>query len=166
MREKSLKIQKWLIIILTVLAAVLLITTWQGWFLVSPLIHFNLALLSLGLYGIHMYQKEGNKNKEVYLLSITAIYINLAISTFIHNIWSTEKIFTQQGITKLSIFVFLAMSVYLAIAYIRARSTYKQVKGNQRHNETWHVTKKEIEEMEKSPDIYINLGKYHETTND
>ncbi|WP_277679942.1 hypothetical protein [Gracilibacillus dipsosauri] len=166
MREKSLKIQKWLIIILTVLAAVLLITTWQGWFLVSPLIYFNLALLSLGLYGIHMYQKEGNKNKEVYLLSITAIYINLAISTFIHNIWSTEKIFTQQGITKLSIFVFLAMSVYLAIAYIRARITYKQVKGNQRHNETWHVTKKEIEEMEKSPDIYINLGKYHETTND
>lgn len=162
MRKRSLLIQNWIAGLLGVTAIVFVIALWQEWFLVSPLIHFNLGLLSLGLFGIHVYNKETNRVKEVYLLLLVALYINLIISTFIYNIWSYETMFTKQGITQMSLFVFFALSIYLTIAYVRARITYKRVKGNQRHNETWKVTKKEVEEMEKSPDIYINLGTYYE----
>lgn len=166
MAEKSRKIQNWLSIILIAVAVVLLITTYKAWFVPSPLISFNLALLTLGLFGLHVYRKEGNRKKEVLLLLATLSYVNLIISGFIYSIWSYEAIFTKKGITQMSIFVFLLVSLYLTIAYVRARITYKQVKGNQRHNEAWHVSKKDLQRMQNSDDIYINLGLYHEGNKD
>lgn len=162
MKETSVKIQRWLYVILLLVGLTLIVTTYKGWYVASPFLSFNLGLLSVGLYGIHMFQKEGNRKKEVLLLFITSLYVNLIISAFIYKIWSYDTIFTKQGITQMSIFVFALLSIYLIIAYVRARITYKQVKGNQRHNEAWHVSKKDMERMEKSEDIYINLGTYHE----
>lgn len=162
MREKSLKVQNWLSAIVFLGGLALIFTTYKGIFIPSPWLSLNLGLLALGLYGIHMYRKEPNKKKEILLLFTVSVYANLIISAFIYSIWSFEKIFTKQGITQMSIFVFMVLSIYLCVAYIRARITYKQVKGNQRHNEAWHVSKKEVERMKNSDDIYINLGVYYE----
>lgn len=162
MKEKSIKIQFWLSVILLIVGLGLLLSAYMGWYIPSPYLSFNLTLLSAGLFGIHVLRKDTDRKKEVMLLLTITLYINLIISSFIYKIWSYETVFTKQGITKMSIFIFLILGIYLTIAYVRARITYKQVKGNQRHNEAWHVSKKDIEEMEKSPDIYINLGIYHE----
>lgn len=160
MREISEKIQKWLSVFLLLAGVVFIITAYLDWFVPSPFLSFNLGLLTLGLFIIHMIRREDNRKKEVMLISTILLYLNLMISGFIYKIWSFEAIFTKQGITKMFIFVLLIISIYLVIAYVRAKINYKQVKGNQRHSEAWHVTKKELKEMQESDDIYIQLGIY------
>lgn len=166
LREKSILVQIWLSVILLILGIILIVTTYQDIFVPSPTLSFNLGLLSIALFGLQVLRKEGNRKKEVMLLSTVAIYINLLISGFIYKIWSFETIFTKQGITKMMMFILLVLSVYLIVAYVRAKITYKQVKGNQRHNESWRVSKTDIKRMKKSDDIYISLGIYHEGNKD
>lgn len=160
MREKSVKIQNWLTLLLVVAGTGLIATAYMDWYVPSPLLSFNLGLLSFGLFGIQLLRKDHNRKKEFMLLSAGLLYLNLLISGFVYRIWKYETIFTKQGITKMFIFVLLILSIYLIVAYIRAKITYKQVKGNQRHSEAWHVTKKELKKMEESDDIYIQLGIY------
>lgn len=167
MKETSFKIQNWASIILFILCVAMLLATYFDVFIPSPLFSFNLALLSIGLFAVYLYRKEGNKKREVILLFTTLSYVNLMISGFLYKIWTYEAILTKLGFTRLSIILFLLVSVYLSLAFIRARITYKQVKGgNQRHNQMWKVSKKELKRMKKSQDIYINLGQYYEGKDD
>lgn len=165
-KETMLKVHFWLSIILFLVIAALLLSAYKNWFFVSPLLTFNLGILAIGLYAVHMVVKEGNKLKEVFLLFTLSLCATLFISTLLHDIWVYENILTKLELTRITIILLLILGIYLTIAYIRARITYKQVKGNQRHSEAWHVSKKDLKKMEQSKDIYINLGIYHEAKED
>lgn len=166
MNESMKKIQFWGTTATGVIGFVLLLTSYFAWFVPSPTISIIVGVLSLTLYGSHLLQREGNKKKEVIHLFIISLYLNLVISSTIYNLWSYETIFTKQGITQLSIFVFLILGIALIISYVRAKVNYKQVRGNQRHSEAWQITKKELKNMKESEDIYINLGVYQEKEED
>lgn len=161
-KDISMKVQKWTSAVLFIGGVILVVTTYKGWFVPSPLMAFNLGLLSLGLLTFQIIRKGGNRKKEAWLLFTTTLYINLFISSIIYKIWPYEKVFTKIGITQMTMFVLFILGIYLNIAYIRAKITYKRVKGNQRSNQSWHVTKSELKRMRESDDIYLNLGIYAE----
>lgn len=162
MNEAMKKIQLWGTIGTSIIGAVLLLTSYFDWFVPSPTFSIILGIIAFGLYANHVLQRDGDRKKEVFLLFIISIYINLFISGSIYNLWTSEAIFTKQGITQMSIFVFLILSIAMIISYVRAKMNYKKVRGNQRHSEAWQITKKELKEMKASDDIYINLGLYQQ----
>lgn len=162
MREKIERILFWLTIVVSALSVLFIVTTYFGWYIPSSSISIFLGIVALSIYLNFVLQKSSNKKREILLLFVLSLYVNILISGTIYSIWSSEQIFTKQGITKMSIFVIFILSVALITSYIRAKVNYKQVRGNQRHSEAWRISNKELKDMKESKDIYINLGLYHE----
>lgn len=143
-------------------AIALFITVYKDWFIPSPFTCFVLVMSSLGLYAVHVLQQQLNRVKEISLLFSIGTFINLLISVFVYNIWKWETVFTKQGMSKMFLFVLLLTTIYLIVAYVRAKISYKKVKGNQRDNNKWRVSNRKKEELEKSKEIYLTLGTVYE----
>ncbi|GAE93061.1 hypothetical protein JCM21714_2097 [Gracilibacillus boraciitolerans JCM 21714] len=77
-------------------------------------------------------------------------------------IWKWEAIFTNVTMTKITLAMMMLLTIYGVMAYVRAKISYKKVRGNQRHNKTWRVGRKEADQLMKSDEIYIKLGEYYE----
>ena len=142
MREKIERVIFWLTIIVSVLSVIFIITTYFGWYVPSSSIPIFLGIIALSIYLNFMLQKGSDKKKEILLLFVISQYVNILISGIIYNLWSSDQIFTKQGITQMSIFVLLVLSIALLLSYVRAKINYKQVRGNQRHSEAWRISKK------------------------
>lgn len=166
LRERIDKFVLWMTIITSVLSVLFLVTTYLGWFVPSPSIVMFFGIISLALYVSSILDKNSSRKKEVLLLFVISLYINIFISGTIYRAWTSETIFTKEGITQMSVFLLLVLSIALIVAYIRAKVNYKQVRGNQRHNNMWRISKKEYQKMKESDDIYINLGIYHQPDKD
>ncbi len=160
--EKSIMIQKILSVLLFAGSIIFYILAYVGKLVISPMWALNLIILTIGLFVLHWLRKEGKKIWEVFYFFSILNYFMLMIASFIYQVWTFEKIFTKLGITKLSLFLFFLVTIYLTIVYARVKTNYKTVKGNQRHNTTWRVNRKELKRIMDSDDIYINLGTYHE----
>ncbi|MEC1158691.1 hypothetical protein [Cytobacillus horneckiae] len=156
------KVQFYLSAILTLTAITLLVTTFNGLFVPSPFMGFILTILSLGLYTVHVLQKQTNKFKEVLLVALSLLFPVLIISSLIYKVWVWEAFFTKHGITQLTLSSFIVLAAYLCMAYVRAKVSYKRVKGNQKHNTKWRLNKKKVKEIEDSEQIYLKLGTVYE----
>lgn len=154
----NLKIQYILTSGVIFVAIALFISVYNAWLIPSSFICFIFAMVSLGLYAVHVLQQQVNRVKEISLLFSLATFVNLLISTFVYKLWKWEAIFNKQGITNMLLIILLLTTIYLIVAYVRAKISYKKVKGNQRDNDKWRVTNRKKEELEKSKEVYLTLG--------
>lgn len=158
----NLKIQYYLMVVLSVIVIGLLVTVYKFWFIPSPFMCFIFGIVSLALYVVHVLQQQTSRKKEITLISLILIYINLLISVFIYQVWKWEAIFTRFQMTKMFMILFLFVSFYLVIAYFRAKVSYKKVKGNQKHNNKWSMSKKKKDQFDQTNEVYIKLGEIYE----
>ncbi|MBB6447866.1 hypothetical protein [Bacillus benzoevorans] len=158
MNDMKSKIHYGILTFLLITGVSLAFTTFMDWFIPSPLISFIFEMLALGLFAV-----ARDKRKETLTLFSIATYINLIIASFIYKIWTFETIFTRIEMTRFSLLIFLLISLLLIIAYLRAKKSYKQVQGNQPHNNSWHISKNKLKKIQDSDDIYINLGIFEKT---
>lgn len=166
MKESSLKVQTWLTWILLIVGISFLITTYYDLYVPNAFTTFCLEVFVIGMLVVHNIQQNGNRVKEAALVFINTLYINLLLSGVVYRLWKWETILTQQGITRMSLVFLLILGIYVVIAYVRVKISYKKVKGNQRHNKSWRVSRKKEKVLTNSEDIYINLGVYQEKSNE
>jgi carbon starvation protein CstA len=158
----NMKVQYYLMGALSLVGLGFLVSTYKEWFLPSPFTSFILGMMSLALYIVHILQKQVNRTKEITLISLIFVYVNLCISAYIYEVWKYEAIFNKAEMMKVFLILFLVISIYLVFAYVRVKISYKKVKGNQKHNETWKISKKKQKTLEQSDEIYISLGAAYE----
>lgn len=139
----------------------LLTSIYQGWYVPSPFVLIIFGLTTALLYAIHVVMVQGNRNKEVVIVSTLAIYLAMLLTSGIHHIWQWTFI-SQENITKMGLAIFLLGGAYLVLAYVRVKITYKRVKGNQPHSQKWRVSPKREKELQNSEDVYINIGQFVE----
>ena len=158
----NLKVQYILMTVLSVIGLGFLASVYKELYIPSPFMCFILGMLSLALYIVHVLQQQVNRKKEIALISLVLVYINLFFSAFIYEIWKYEAIFTNAEMTRLFLVLFSLLSIYGVFAYVRVKISYKRVKGNQKHNTKWKISKRKQETLHQSDDIYISLGVAYE----
>ncbi|WP_047980664.1 hypothetical protein [Ornithinibacillus contaminans] len=135
---------------------------YKEWYIPSPFVCFIFGLISTALYVVHIAQQQYNRVKEISILFSIGLFANLFLSILIYGIWEWEVIFSKQSLFRFLMFLFLLTTVYLIVAYIRAKISYKKVKGNQRENNKWRVSNRRKEELESTDEVYLTLGTVYE----
>ncbi|KRG13892.1 hypothetical protein ACA30_13210 [Virgibacillus soli] len=76
-------------------------------------------------------QHRSKKAKRLVMFSIT-VYISVFLSSYLYSVWTFDKLFSAEVIMKVILFMLLLVSVYGNILYMRAETSYKKKRGNQR----------------------------------
>lgn len=155
------RIQYYMMGILIVVGILGIVSTYRMWYVPSPFTCFVLLMLSIGLLVTHILQKQESKWKEITLVFFVGLYITLLFSSSIYNIWKWERVFTKEGITKAFLSLLLLLDIYLTFAYVRIKTSYKRVKGNQKRVNRKLSNKKKINDSE---EIHLILGNLYKNS--
>jgi len=141
---------------------------WEGNFVPKPVWFIILGILTMVIHLVLRYMTQENKRKTNRLVSVTvSIYGVLTVASFTYHQWKFEKFVSATSIMKVVLFLLLFTAIYLNYVVMRAETSYKKKRGNQRikeqPNETIIQRWKKRKKSEKSNDIYIVLGESAES---
>lgn len=141
---------------------------WEGNYIPKPVWFIVLGILTMIIHLVIRHITQENKRKTNRLVSVTvSIYGVLTVASFTYYQWKFEKFISAASMMKVVLFLLLFSALYLNYVVMRAETSYKKKRGNQRikeqPNETviqkWRKRKKSKE----ANDIYIVLGESAES---
>lgn len=107
-----------------------------GDYIPSPkLILLTGAALTIGYYVTAFATKRNSRKLQRLLVFSLTIYVAMLLSSYLHSVWTFDKIFSAEMIMKAILFMLLLVGVYGNFIYIRAETSYKKKRGNQRIKE-------------------------------
>ncbi|RKJ46317.1 hypothetical protein D7X33_34315 [Butyricicoccus sp. 1XD8-22] len=130
---------------------------------------FFIALTTATIYLLVGRIFGENKSRRLtrwFVFSIS-LYLAFSLSGLVYHNWKMESLLSSFSMMKISLFVLVAIIVYLNVVYIRAEISYKRKRGNQRIQkepkksqiDVWREKKKKQEENV----ISIQLGQSTES---
>lgn len=126
-----------------------------------------MEILAIGAVGTFLYygyktiSGERYKRADQLMMLVITFYISLFLSCVLYSVWTFDQVFGALSVTKVILFLLLLLSIYGNLLYIRAVSSYKKKRGNQRIKEDpkdglWQrLLSKKQEEVR---DVYLVLG--------
>ncbi|MFZ7947171.1 MULTISPECIES: hypothetical protein [Bacillaceae] len=107
-----------------------------GEYIPSPkLIMLAGSALTLVYYAASFVTKGRSKKIRRLLVFSLTVYISLLLSSYLYSAWTFDKIFSAAMMMKAILFMLLLLSTYGNFLYMRAESSYKKKRGNQRIKE-------------------------------
>lgn len=135
----------------------------NGDFIPQPKTILVLSLILIVLYyGFKLYTKQASKKLDRLMYVSIGIYVSLLFSSFIYHSWKFDKLLSNTVMMKVVLFMLLLLSIYGNVLFLRAESSYKKKRGNQRIKETPEKTLlekfRERNKVEDNQDVKLILG--------
>ena len=107
-----------------------------GEYIPSPrLILLTGLALTLIYYAASFLTKGRSKKLQRMLVFSLTVHLSLLLSSYLHSVWAFDKIFSAEMMMKAILFMLLLLGTYGNFLYMRAESSYKKKRGNQRIKE-------------------------------
>lgn len=154
----NLRVQNYATIGVVNITVLSIVSIYKEWVVPTPYFYFVMLLVITGLYVVHLFQRQYNRNKEMALVGSLFFTITLWVASLAYYDWKWDSFVNGPTLSKIAIVLLGLGSFYLSVAYYRTKIAYKKVRGNQKYNRKWRTSRKKQRENELSSDIYLNLG--------
>lgn len=100
-----------------------------------PRYYFFIGLFSIIIYIFVKYSTTINRRADkIFGLSMSVFLTNI-LSSMVYFNWKLSNLISNEVITKITVVSLTILAVHLNLFYIRAESSYKRKRGNQRIRE-------------------------------
>lgn len=130
----------------------------------TPFIIGFVTVIIYWLIGRLLGEERGKRLMRMLIFSVS-MYIPLSLSALVYHHWKMDAILSSLTMMKISLFILIAIVIYLNVVYIRAEISYKRKRGNQRIQkepkksqlQLWKERRND-QKTGKKEDISIQLG--------
>lgn len=121
-------------------------------------------------YGYRMLTEERHKRADQLMIFVLSCNLALFLSSVLYSVWTFDKMFSALALTKVILFLLFLLVVYANALYIRAVTSYKKKRGNQRiksekePNLFTQIFRKKTDAAKS--EVYLTLGEVADNTDD